>query len=129
MKIKRIVTIIAIIAVLGVYIYSQFGGKLSSQLSYAYNNDTELFTGEVVFEIFGFKKPTDVEVIVISPDNTVEFLSVEKQGKKYISEKYESIILNDTRPEFLISWKIDGKKNVEYVYPRENYRFFSEKTE
>lgn len=128
MRIKIIIAVVSIITVFGFYLYSYFEGNLDAKLSYSYNEENNLFSGVATFQIFGLKEPADVEVIVISPNNTVEYLSVKKKGKKYVSEKYEAIIEKETlyevRPEFLITWRIDGRKNIEYIYRGNDIPFF-----
>lgn len=86
----KVIALLAVVAViLGMYTYLYFEGKVSSQLTQTYNHETERYTATLSFEIFGLRKPTDVEVIALNPNNTVEYLSVEIQGKQYVSEKYE----------------------------------------
>lgn len=128
-----IILIVVVIALLGQVLYSELSSNLISNQTFSYNNTTNVFSGEVDFEVKGFKKATDVEVMVINPDNTVTFLDLKKNGKQYTSEKYEFNVSEETlkerRPEFLVSWRIDGRKNIEYVYKGKDKPFFPEEPE
>lgn len=133
MKKVIIILIVVVIALLGQLLYSELSSNLVTNQTFTYSKTTNVYSADVSFEINGFKEPTDVELIVINPDNTVSFLDVKKNGKQYTSEKYEFTVSEETlkerRPEFLVSWRIDGWKNIEYVYKGKDRPFFPEEHE
>lgn len=70
----KVIALLAVVAiVLGQYTYLYFEGKVSWQHTHSYNYVTERYVGTLSFEIFSFRKITDVEVMALHPNNSVEY--------------------------------------------------------
>lgn len=94
-----------------------------------FNNENNMYESEVVFNFSGIKrnKVTDVKVILIDIDNTSKVLEVTRKGGEFKTKKTKIIYssnqskrLEETSPEYLIMWTVEGQKFVTNTYKKDN---------
>ncbi|MEN1990123.1 hypothetical protein [Paenibacillus hubeiensis] len=123
---KRIVGITIIILLLilvGFNVVSRFDGVVNkSEVVQSYDKDSKLYNATVTFDMINLKKITDLKIMVLYSDNTVEYHDVSSTNNSYtfqLTKDLADVSLKQskyTNPEFLITWIVDGKKKVKYVY-------------
>jgi carbamoylphosphate synthase large subunit len=81
-----------------------------------------MYQATITFEMIKAKKASNVRVMVIYPNNTIEYHDVSSSDANYrlnITKNVEELALdksNDTSPEFMITWMSGNKKKIQYVY-------------
>ncbi|WP_434750917.1 hypothetical protein [Paenibacillus amylolyticus] len=94
----------------------------TSQFVESYGGDHGTYKATVTFEMIPAKKASNVKVLVVYPNNTIEYHDVLSSNGHYrldITKNVEELVLdnsNDTSPEFMITWVSGNKKRIKYVY-------------
>ncbi|WJH30780.1 hypothetical protein N6H13_09270 [Paenibacillus sp. CC-CFT742] len=124
MRRKLIIIIVIFLVFLTVYYMTErFDGVINkSQVVQSYDEKSKIYKATVTFEMFNFKKVSDLKVMVLYPDNTIEYHEVSSSGNNFtlnVTKDLADMSFSQsiyTAPEFLISWVVGNKKNIEYVY-------------
>ncbi|WP_458123975.1 hypothetical protein [Paenibacillus sp. Z3-2] len=125
MRRKSIVIIVVILfVVLAVfYVTERFDAVVNnSQIVQNYDEESEIYKATVTFQLFNLKEVSNLKVMVLYPDNTIEYHDVSSSGNNYtlnVTKDLAGMSMAQskyTAPEFLISWIVGNKKNIKYVY-------------
>lgn len=126
MKRKRFIAITAA-ALFVIMLFVNYLGNAeavvnTSQVVESYGGDHGTYKAAVTFDMVRMKKASRVQVMVIYPNDTVEFHDVSSTDGHYrlnITKSVEEFTMNNSNtksPEFMITWISGHKKRIKYVY-------------
>nr|WP_154957294.1 hypothetical protein [Paenibacillus xylanexedens] len=111
-----------VIMLLADYIENNEAVVNTSQVVESYGGDNGMYKATVTFDMFPAKKASNVKVMVVYPNDTIEYHDVSSPDGHYlldITKNVEEFALDKskgTSPEFLITWISGDKKRISYVY-------------
>jgi hypothetical protein len=103
------------------YIENNEAAVNTSQVVESYGGDRGMYKATVTFDMFPAKKASNVKVMVVYPNDTIEYHDVSSPDGHYllnITKNVEEFTLDKSKgksPEFLITWISGDKKRIRYV--------------
>ncbi|WP_145331375.1 hypothetical protein [Paenibacillus xylanexedens] len=93
----------------------------TSQVVESYGEDQGMYNATVTFDMIKAKKASNVKVMVVYPNDTIEYHDVSSPDGHYhlnITKNVEELASDKSKgtlPEFLITWMSGDKKRIKYV--------------
>ncbi|MDT0123199.1 hypothetical protein Q9R46_11145 [Paenibacillus sp. RRE4] len=93
----------------------------TSQVVESYGEDHGMYNATVTFDMIKAKKASNVKVMVVYPNDTIEYHDVSSPDGHYhlnITKNVEELASDKSKgtlPEFLITWMSGDKKRISYV--------------